>query len=269
MPVISILGTKGGVGKSTVAMGITCWLSKLQDDMVLLIDGDIHVRTVELKMCPGTDLTLAHFLEGKCSLADAVYACQLRADGKPLFPKLAILPAGGRFLPPGSRDMVSFVQNTVKRFERMLSILRKKFSYIIVDTPASVGFEHLILTAIADGLLYVVNPDVDSILSAKQTALGLKQLLGLDGIGVVLNRVPRNARVEEWTIQAEEIARVLGVVEDDELVEDAFRRDLPVVALYPESPASLSLRSIASELMRLEIPTTKLAPKFELALGKK
>jgi MinD-like ATPase involved in chromosome partitioning or flagellar assembly len=208
-------------------------------------------------------------LEGKCSLADAVYACQLRADGKPLFPKLAILPAGGRFLPPGSRDMVSFVQNTVRRFERMLSVLRKKFSYIIVDTPASVGFEHLILTAIADGLLYVVNPDVDSILSAKQTALGLKQLLGLDGIGVVLNRVPRNARVEEWTIQAEEIARVLGVVEDDELVEDAFRRDLPVVALYPESPASLALRSIASELMSLDIPATKLAPKFELALGKK
>jgi MinD-like ATPase involved in chromosome partitioning or flagellar assembly len=269
MPVISILGTKGGVGKSTVAMGITCWLSKLQEGMVLLIDGDIHVRTVELKMCPGTDLTLSHFLEGKCSLADAVYACQLRADGKPLFPRLAILPAGGRFLPPGSRDMVGFVQTTIRRFERMLSVLRKKFPYIIVDTPASVGFEHLILTAIADGLLYVVNPDVDSILSAKQTALGLKQLLGLDGIGVVLNRVPRNARVEEWTIQAEEIARVLGVVEDDELVEDAFRRDLPVVALYPEAPASLALRSVASELMRLDIPATKLAPKFELALGKK
>lgn len=269
MPVISILGTKGGVGKSTVAMGVACWLSKLQEEMVLLIDGDIHVRTVELKMCPGTDLTLAHFLEGKCSLAEAVYSCQLREGGKPLFPNLAILPAGGRFLPPGSRDMVSFVQTTVRRFERMLGTLRKRFPYIVVDTPASVGFEHLILTAIADGLLYVVNPDVDSILSAKQTALGLKQLLGLDGIGVVLNRLPRDARAEEWTIQAEEIARVLGIIEDDELVEDAFRRDLPVVALYPDSPASIALRSIASEIMRLDILPTKLTTKFEQALAKR
>ncbi len=269
MPVISVLGTKGGVGKSTVAMGIACWLSKLQDDMVLLVDGDVHVRTVELKMCPGADLTLAHVLEGKCTLAEAVYACQLRSGGQPLFPKLAILPAGGRFLPPGARDMVSFVRTMVRRFERMLSTLRRKFSYIVVDTPASVGFEHLILTAIADGLLYVINPDVDSILSARQTALGLKQLLGLDGIGVVLNRVPPATNTEQWVLQAEEIARVLGVIEDDELVEDAFRRDLPVVALYPDAPASLALRDIASQILHMPISPTRLATKFNLALGRK
>jgi len=265
MPIISILGTKGGVGKSTVSMGLAAWLSKLQEGMVLLVDGDTHVRTVELKMCPGADVTLSHVLRSRRSLSDAIYRCQLMAGDKPLFPKLAILPAGGRFLPPGSRDMVKFVETTVRRFDRMLSRLRKKFSYIIVDTPASVGFEHLILTAIADGLLYVVNPDIDSILSAEQTAAGLKQLMGIEGIGVVINRAPRGTTIDDWQLQAERIAPVLGIIEDDELVEDAFRRDLPVVALYPKAPSSLSLQDISKKIVKMDIKPLKLMPKFQFA----
>lgn len=265
MPIISVLGTKGGVGKSTVSMGIAAWISKLQKGMVLLVDGDTHVRTVELKMCPGADITLAHVLKGRHSLADAIYGCQLMAAGKPLFPRLAILPAGGRFLPPGSRDMVKFVEQTVRRFDRMLPKLRKKFSYIIVDTPASVGFEHLILTAIADGLLYVVNPDVDSILSTSQTAAGLKQLIGIEGTGVVVNRAPRGSTIADWNDQAGRIAPVIGLVEDDELVDDSFRRDLPIVAIYPDAPASISLNRIAREIMKMEIEPMKLMPKFAFA----
>jgi MinD-like ATPase involved in chromosome partitioning or flagellar assembly len=265
MPVISILGTKGGVGKSTLAMGISAWLSKFQKGMVLLIDGDTHVRTVELKMCPGADVALSHVLAGKHTLADAIYGCQLMSGNKKLFPKLAILPAGGRFLPPGSRDMVKFVEHTVKRFDRMLPKLRKRFSYIIVDTPASVGFEHLILTAIADGLIYVVTPDVDSILSASQTSAGLKQLIGIEGIGTVVNRAPRGTTIEDWVDQAERIAPVIGVIHEDELVEDAFRRDLPVVAVYPQSPASAAMSRVAREILKMDIAPMKLLPKFEFA----
>jgi MinD-like ATPase involved in chromosome partitioning or flagellar assembly len=161
--------------------------------------------------------------------------------------------------------MVKFVETTVRRFDRMLTRLRKRFSYIVVDTPASVGFEHLILTAIADGLLYVVNPDIDSILSTEQTAAGLKQLLGIGGIGTVINRAPRGTSIEEWQLQAERIAPLLGIIEDDELVEDAFRRDLPVVALYPKAPSSLALQEITRKILRMDIQPLKLMPKFEFA----
>ncbi|MEW6593071.1 MAG: AAA family ATPase [Candidatus Hadarchaeota archaeon] len=267
MPIISVMGTKGGVGKSTVSMGLSAWLSKLQNGMVLLIDGDTHVRTVELKLCPGADVTLSHVLEGKHALSDAIYLSQLMAGGKPMFPKLAVLPAGGRFLPPGSRDMIGFVEHTINRFERMIAKLRKNFTYIVVDTPASVSFEHLILTAIADVLVFVVNPDVDSVFSASQTAAGLKQLMGAQSVGVVINRVPRGAMMDDWVEHASKIAPVIGMVEDDEMVEDAFRRDLPVIAAYPEAQASLSLKKVAQEILKMDIKPTKLAPKFESMAG--
>lgn len=269
VPVISVIGTKGGVGKSTVSIGVAAWLSKLQDDMVLVVDGDPHVRTAELKLCPGVDATLSDVMHEKCSLADAVYLCQLRLGKSPIFPNLAILPVGGRFFPTRGRDMIKFVKQSISQLKKMMALLRKNFSYIIVDTPASVTFEHVILTAIADGLLFVVTPDVDSIFSTRQTAAGLKQIIGTKGIGVVMNRVPRGTIMTNWMEYARYIAPVLGSVDDDDLIEDAFRQNLPVVVAYPRIAASLALRDIAKEILKRDIKETRLAPKLDMLVHPK
>ncbi len=269
MPIVSIVGTKGGTGKSTVSMGIATWLAKLQPKKwILLVDGDIHVRTVEFKMCPGTDVTLSDVLEGNATLEDAIYLCQLEADGKPLYPKLAVLPAGGRFLPPMSGNPVEFIEKTKKRFDRMVGRLRKHFSYIVVDTPASMSFEHLILTAIADGIVYVVTPNVDSIASTYQTAKGLEDFMGAKAIGVVINQVPQDADVAGWIAQASKIAPVLGTVPQDPAVDKAFRNDLPVVAADPSSAASQAMERITQEIFAKRIKPTRLAAKFDRAMQK-
>ncbi len=264
MPVISVIGTKGGVGKSTVAMGLAAWLSKMQDDLVLLIDGDIHVRTIELKMCPKTDITFAEVLEGKHELVDAIYRCQLKAGRSWLFPQLSILPAGGRFLPPGGHDVEKYVIDTVDRFDAVMKNLREYFAYIVVDTPASVKFEHFILTSIADGLLFVMTPDVVSVFSSRQTAAGLKEIMGVPTIGTILNRVPRGMKdLNTWIEYARSVAPVIGVIEEDELVEDAFNHNLPVVAAYPRSDAALAFKKVAKEIMKKDIKDMRLVPKFK------
>jgi flagellar biosynthesis protein FlhG len=269
MPVISILGTKGGVGKSTVAMGVSAWLSKLQSDLVLLIDGDIHVRTVELKMCPKTDITFAQVLEGKYDLVDAIYRCQLKSRGRWLYPQLSILPAGARFLPPDVRNVVKYVSDTVERFEPVMKRLREYFSYIIIDTPPSVTFEHFILTAVADTMIFVVTPEVASIFSSKQTAIGLDDMLGIRPIGTVLNKVPIGLpNLKGWMDYASEVAPLLGMIEYDELLDDAFKRNLPVTAAYPRAPSSVAMRKIAKKLLKLDIPETDVLSKFKRAWKK-
>ena len=112
--IIAVVGTKGGVGKSTISMGTAIWIANtFPKQWSLLVDGDIHVRTVELKMCPGTDVRLAEVLEGTHTLEDAIYLSQLEAEGKLLYPNLAIMPAGGRFLPPLRGNPVDFL-NRIK-----------------------------------------------------------------------------------------------------------------------------------------------------------
>lgn len=268
MPVIAIIGTKGGVGKSTVSIGVAAWLSKLQDDMVLVVDGDPHVKTTELKLCPGADATLSDVMHDKCSLADAIYLCQLKLGKSPIFPKLAVLPVGGRFF-PSERDMIKFTKGSISKMKKMMTLLRKNFSYVVIDTPASVTFEHVILTAISDGIVYVVTPDVDSIFSTRQTAAGLKQIIGTRGVGVVMNRVPRGTITTSWVEYAKNIAPVIGSVDDDDLIEDAFRQNLPVVVAYPRIAASLALRDIAKKILKMDIKETKLSTKLDLLVHPK
>lgn len=271
VPVLSILGTKGGVGKSTVAMGVAAWLSKLQDGLVLLVDGDIHVRTIELKMCPKTDITLAQVLGGKHELSDAIYRCQLSVKDKWLYPKLSILPAGSRFLPLGGRDILKYLVDTVNKFEKMMVSLREYFPYIIIDTPPSVTFEHFILTSMADGLIFVVTPDVVSIFSSRQTALGLRDLMGINTVGTILNKVPlyfTQAEEENWERYATTLAPLLGKIYKEDLVEHAFKRNLPVVSAYPSSMAANSMKKIAKKITKLEVPRTKVGAKLRKALTK-
>jgi MinD-like ATPase involved in chromosome partitioning or flagellar assembly len=268
MPIVSTLGTKGGVGKSTLTMGLSIWTAKMRTSKwTLLIDGDMHVRSVELKMCPTCDVTLADVFEGE-PVEEAIYVCELESKGETLFPNLAILPAGGRFLPPMKGDPLKFVDQTKRMFDRMLSKLRRKFTYIYIDTPASLSFEHLILTAVADALLYVAEPNDDSVRATVSTARGLEKFMDIPALGAVLNRVPPHIEEEEWIGKLKRAMPFLGTVPEDEFVGDAFRKNLPVAALYPNAPASKAIETITTKILHQRIKPLKVEKKIESALEK-
>lgn len=265
--VYSVVGTKGGVSKTTVAMGVAIWISQLKPrDRVLLIDGDLHVRSIELKLCPAREASLVDVLTGRRSWRDAVYTCQLTTDGKLLYPNLAIMPAGGRFLSLRG-DVASKLERVRRVFERVVEELRTEFPVILIDTPASVSYEHIILTAVADRILYVCEANDDSISSTLATARGLERLMGAKAAGVVLSKLMRGVKRRDWLRKVSEIAPVLGTVPFDESVDEAFRENLPVAAAFPDSEASLAMRKIAVKILRTRIrEKAKLSKRLDLAV---
>lgn len=247
-------------------MGLAIWISKLQTDRwTLLVDGDMHVRSIQLKMCPVSDVTFADVLSGK-PLEEAVYLCELQSRGKPLFPNLAILPAGGRFLPPMRGDPIRFVDQTRQKFDEIIQKLRKRFGYILVDTPASMSFEHLILTAIADAVIYVAEANDDSVEATVLTAKGLKRFMDVRALGSILNKLPSHVEEEEWVRKLSRVAPVLGIVPDDDLVDDAFRRNIPVAAAYPNSPASRALEEIAHKILMRKLKPARVPERIDRAI---
>ncbi len=270
MPVLAILGTKGGVSKSTLSMGLAIWISKLKpNDWCLLVDGDMHVRSVELKMCRVHDATLRDVLKQEKPWQSAIYNCELEDDnGELLYPKLAVLPAGGRFMPPMRESPLTFLENAKRLFGGMIEELRKQFKYIIIDTPASVGLEHFILTASADAVIYVCEPNEDSINSVLATAEELKDLMGVRSLGVVLTRVPDDIDAKPWIKKAEQVAPFLGIVPEDRKVGAAFRENLPVVAAYPDSEASLAMEKIARKVIAIAVRKTEVVDKLERGFEK-
>jgi len=250
-------------------MGLAAWAAKLRPDLwVLLIDGDMHVRSVELKMCPVTDMTLAEVLNEDKPVEEAVYSCELESDGKPLYPRLAVLPAGGRFLPSLQGNPLELINQTKRKFDEMIASLRKRFPLIIIDTPASVSFEHLILTTVADGVIYVVEPNDDSMKSTAATANDLKKFMDVQPVGVVLNRVPAHIDERGWLRKAENIAPMLGVVPEDDAVGDAFRQNMPVVAISPDCPASRALERITRKVLAIHVKSAIPSQKLDQAIEK-
>lgn len=272
MTVFATIGTKGGVGKSTVAMGLAIWISKLKPkNRVLLIDGDLHVRSTELKMFPHHDVTLSDVFAGRKSWEESVYTCQLAdKEGNILYPNLAGVPAGGRFLSPlKAQSPLAHLEYARRVFEKMISTLRGMYDTIIIDTPASVTYEHMILTAAADKILYVCEANDDSVKSTLATARGLESFMGTEPAGVVLSKVPYNIDPKPWMKKAREISHVLGVVPSDSLVDDAFRDNLPVAAAYPNSPASLSIRDISKKLAKVRSPAkSEFSKRLDMAVKK-
>ncbi|MEM2618529.1 MAG: AAA family ATPase [Candidatus Hadarchaeales archaeon] len=240
----TVLGTKGGVGKSSLAIGISIALSKL-GRRTLLIDGDMHVRSVELKLAPNMDHSLAQVLLGEIEWKKAVYACSLLKGGKPIYPNLAVMPAGSTLISAQGK-----LREWGEKFDEVLENCVKRFDEVIIDTPASVSPLHLLLTAAGDSILYVCEPNDDSILATQSTCRGMRQLLDIPPGGVILNRVPSRVNAEIWRKKAEMIAPVVGVVPFDEQLDDAFRQNLPVDVCFPNSKANLEIHRIAEKLAR-------------------
>ena len=276
MSFITVISSKGGSGKSTTVMGLGLWASKLRPNQnVLLIDGDLVVNTIQFKMCRKPKATLADVLQKFSSLEDALHQCDLvnPDTGKALYPNLGILPAAKRrrgqkrresFLPPMHGSRYSSVMQVARQFDDMKDELRRTFSLVFVDTPATRGMEHMFLAGLGDGVIYVTDPADESIEATMGTASDLERMLGAQTIGVVLNRLSPAQKKQEWVKKASEIAPVLGVVPKDDLVDDAFARNIPVVAEDENSPASQAFKEITLKLLDAKIkPSEKIAPRLE------
>jgi MinD-like ATPase involved in chromosome partitioning or flagellar assembly len=262
--IFTILGTKGGVGKSSLAIGVSIHLSKRE--RTLLIDGDPHVRSVELKLAPGMEHSLVDYMRGRAKWKDVVYRCSLEKDGKLLYSNLAVVPAGASFLPPIGEG--EGLLRGAEKLEGMLKETCKKFSYVVIDTPASVSYEHILLTAAGDGIIYVCEANDDSILAARATAGGMRKLLDVPPTGVVLSRIPPRVKPEPWIRKAGEIAPVLGVVPFDPQLDEAFRRNLPVDAFALDSRANLAFAEIAGKLSGMKGGKVAVRERIDRALDR-
>jgi len=164
---------------------------------------------------------------------------------------LSVIPAGRIFLPP-SEEWVERLKLAARSLDKMLKQAKKEFDHLVIDTPPSIGYEHLLLTAMGERILYVCEPNDDSILSTRAAAQDLARVCELEPAGVVLSKVVETSDLKTWLGKAREIGPVLGWIPFDEAAERAFRRNLPVVLDAPESPCSKSLRRIAERLLQMK-----------------
>lgn len=175
--IIAFHSTKGGVGKSTLAVNTACALALRHPDRVLLVDASI-----QLGVCAS-----ALDLAPRTTLLDAVRERD-RLDGR-LLQELAARHHSGLHLLAAPGEALDAVQVDEEALSRVLNVARRTFDFVVLDTFPML--DALVLTALelADHVFLVNQGTVPDVVGAA----GL--LRTLDGLGlgrtrrtVVVNR---------------------------------------------------------------------------------
>lgn len=169
---LSFLGSKGGVGKSTLSTNLACSLAASgQHGRVLLVDASLQHGSV----CDLLDL------EPENTLADAVLKIErmderlLRTLSTPHSSGLRVLPAPVNALEAATVSDVTLA--------RILSLARKAFDVVVVDTFPILDPITLAVLDLSDVVHVVTNEFVPTILGT------VEMLSVLDGLGTPRERV--------------------------------------------------------------------------------
>ena len=192
-PMITILGPKGGSGKTLTASNLTAGLANAGYSVVL-VDLDLQFGDVGLALGLVPDRTIYDLAKAGGSMdADKIEAY------------LAQHESGARvLLAPTRPDHATAI--SIDFLRDVYSTLRRSFDYVIVDTPP--GFTPEVIASIDSSTHLCLVGMLDS-LSLKNTKLGLEtlDLMGYDRerICIVINRADSNV-----VIELDDVTAVIG-----------------------------------------------------------
>ncbi len=237
--VITVFCTKGGAGKSVVAVNLAVALARRTIQPVVLVDADLQFGDVALML----QLQPSH------TVLEAVQAGE-RLDGTMLESLLLRHPASGLLVlaaptEPSSADQIGRVD-----LSRILDVLRGLCAYVIVDTSANFGEVTLAALEGADDILVLAGLDVMSLKSAR-VGLQTMRMLGvpIGRVKFVLNRANTRVGLTEADAERALQLKVDVALPSDIIVAESVNRGAPVVTSTPRSKFAKSIEDLAEQLM--------------------
>jgi pilus assembly protein CpaE len=237
--VVSVFCTKGGTGKSVVAINLAVALAKRTIQPVVLVDADLQFGDVALML----QLQPTH------TIAEAVQAGD-RLDGSLLENLLLRHPPSGLLVLAAPTEPSSADQIGRADLARILNILRERCAYVVVDTSAN--FAEVTLAAIesSDDILVMAGLDVMSLKSAR-IGLQTMRMLGIpfSRVKFVLNRANTRVGLTEADAERALQLKIDAALPSDILVAESVNRGVPVVTSAPRSKFAKAIDGLADSLM--------------------
>ncbi len=168
--VVAFSSPNASEGKSTTSVNIAITLSQL-NKKVIIVDSDVRRATVNKKLHLPNEIGCSDVLAGEATLEEAVISYN---------PYLDVLTSGSVANNPSE-----LFSSTA--FDRLLSELRSKYDYVIIDTPpVNLVSDSLAVAQKCDGLVLIVRASVTTYAAFKSALATVKQL-NINIIGTVIN----------------------------------------------------------------------------------
>ena len=233
--VLTVCGAKDGIGKTTVAVNLAVELSQ-RGNKVAVLDYDMQFGDVGSYFGMNPKESIIELLE---------------EEGSPhidtIRQYMSIHRTGVSFLAaplnPENHHAVS-----VDQADRIVSILRMYYDYVVIDTPAGLNDISMMCIDAATAVLLVTTPDIPIIKNTKKV-LGILQMISdLEKVKIILNREKKNK------VSRAAAEKTLGVSfwktlpEDERSVCQAADQGNPLVREKHGSKISKTIRQLSGEL---------------------
>lgn len=250
--VISVIGSRGGVGSTGLAVNLGCNLAQDQSNSVALVDLDLALGDADVALDLIPDYTLA----------DVALNIE-RLDMTFLKRSLCKHDTGLSVLPhPVQLEDISLIHE--EHLGRLIGLLRASYTHLVFDLSKRFTPTDMTAMRMSDAILLVAQLELTSLRNVVRMLHTLSQDGDLaDKVKVVMNRVGSDDGGEITLAKAEEtIGRQVywQIPNDFKAMVGSRNAGVPLLTHAPKSKAQIALMSLANALSGKAQPE---APKKE------
>jgi pilus assembly protein CpaE len=241
--IIAVLGSRGGVGCTSLAVNLGATLAQQSTHSVALVDLDLALGDADVALDLMADYTLA----------DVALNVE-RLDMQFLRQALSKHKCGLSLLPhPVQMEDIALIRED--SLQRVIGLLRASFTHLVLDLSKSFAATDLTALRMADVILLVAQLELSSLRNVVRLVqtLGNDPSLG-DKVQIVLNRVE-----SESDISLNKAEETIGkpvywqLPNDAKLMMESRNQGVPLVLHAPKSKLQQSYAGLAKVLTGKEI----------------
>ncbi|MDX6599061.1 MAG: pilus assembly protein CpaE [Gaiellales bacterium] len=236
--VITVFSPKGGVGKSTLSVGLAGVYSGPLKRSTLLIDLDLQFGDVGIMMGIDPTQTIVDLVTTTGELdPDKLGGYVVHHDSG-----LDVLAAPLR---PEDAELV-----TEDRIGQLIDVAKAAYDIVVLDTPPHFDATTLAALDRSDRLVLMTTMDIPTVKNAK-LALQTLNLLQYprERIALVVNRPLPRADLRESDISRTLDMPITTVIPGDKEIGAAVNRGVPITVSAPRSAAAKAMRELAELLL--------------------
>lgn len=237
--VITVFSTKGGVGKTTIAVNTAISIAKETGDKVAIIDLDLQFGDIAVMLDIAPTKTIVDLIEDISNINSDI----LKEYTTQYLQGIDILPA------PIKPEYAEYVNSS--HIEKIIGIMKKEYQYIVIDTPTS--FDDVTLSAldISDKILFVSNMDLVSI---KNVRLGLDVMDSLNysdqKVKLVINKGNQRYGIKFKDLQEAFKKEINAVIpEDNKTIITSINKGYPFMRHRKNGKIYKSIKGLASKII--------------------
>jgi pilus assembly protein CpaE len=239
---ITVFGTKGGIGKTFVATNLAVSLAENKENSVALVDLDLDFGNAALTLN----------IIPKFTISDVVNEISI-LDQDLMESYLIPHKSGVKLLAATAEpQMTEFI--TSEQISLILKMLKSIFDYVVVDMPARFyepvdpGLQE------ADILLLIATPEVVTLRNIKSCLNTLAHFkYPATKIKLLLNKVDSRNDIKPRDVETTLNSRIYAALQADyNLVSSSMNQGIPIVTLYPRSKISRGFLELAKLISGME-----------------